>query len=294
MGKAGGPYKLEEFDPLERCRTRSKVATVAEMFRWCDRRLAEAVAAHRRGNWACWSDRYARKIAKDFVGGGAPLGHLVPIFEAPWCVAPEVLAEERVRLAALMDAYLANRKALAIAKWRRELDERAEAGLREAFRFLRQDDDPDREICSKGVGQVLSANCAIWSKLWEVDPKLGKCRVGHEARTAVGGHRVLRVTPSTWRLVSASFPAGTPCPDGLHVRWFRWLSDATLEHLSTLAAAMIASGVWPSSEAAVMVVLIPKAAGGERPIALYRSAVRMIAKAYARQSEDWLGRCSAE
>ena len=57
MDKAGDPYRLEEFDPLERCRTRSKVATVAEMFRWCDRRLAEAVAAHRRGNWACWSDR---------------------------------------------------------------------------------------------------------------------------------------------------------------------------------------------------------------------------------------------
>ena len=104
MDKAGGPYKLQEFDPLERCRTRSKVATVAEMFRWCDRRLAEAVAAHRRGNWACWSDKYARKIAKDFVGGAAPLGHLVPFFEAPWNFAPEALAEERVRLAALMDA----------------------------------------------------------------------------------------------------------------------------------------------------------------------------------------------
>ena len=240
--KAGDPYRLLEFDPLERCRTRCKAATVAEMFRWCDRRLAEAVAAHRRGNWASWSGRYARKVAKDFVGGGAPLGHLVPIFQAPWDCAPELLAEERVRLAALMDTYLANRKALAIAKWRRELDERAEAGLREAFRFLRQDDDPDKEICSKGVGQVLSSNCAVWSKLWEVDPGLGRCRVGDEARTAVEGHQVRRIAASTWRSISASFLAGTSCPDGLHVRWFRWLSDSTLEHLSTLAAAMIARG----------------------------------------------------
>ena len=98
-----------------------------------------------------------------------------------------------------------------MAKWRRELDERAEAGLREAFRFLRQDDDPDREICSMGVGQVLSANCAIWAKLWEVDPRLGTCRVGQEARTAAVGHQVRRVAASTWRLVSASFPAGTSC-----------------------------------------------------------------------------------
>jgi hypothetical protein len=51
---------------------------------------------------------------------------------------------------------------------------------------------------------------------------------------------------------------------------------------------MIASGTWPSTEAAVMVVLIPKATGGERPIALYRSAVRMVAKAYAGQAEHWL------
>ena len=42
-----------------------------------------------------------------------------------------------------------------MTKWRNELNEPAEAGMREAFRYLRQDDDPDRDICSLGVRQVL-------------------------------------------------------------------------------------------------------------------------------------------
>ena len=270
---------------------------MAETFRWCDRRLAEAAAMRQKGCWEGWSDRHSRRIAREFGGDGIPLGHLEAVFANPWNWEAEQLAEERVRLAATMEQYMANRKLLAIAKWRNEVNERAEAGMREAFRYLRQDDDPDRDICNLGVGQVLRANEEIWAKLWDVRPaatdgegvlESGRCTVGHEARSQAGGHRVQRIGAEAWREISASFPTHIPCTDGLHVRWFRWLSDATLEHLSTLAATMVASGVWPASEAAVMVVLIPNATGGERPIALYRSAVRMVAKAYAGQAEQWL------
>ena len=98
------------------------------MFRWCDRRLAEAIAAHGTGNWTGWSAKHARRIAKDFVGQGAPLGHLAQILREPWAHEPGFLAEERVRLTTLMDAYLANRKALAVAKWKQQLDERGGGG----------------------------------------------------------------------------------------------------------------------------------------------------------------------
>ncbi len=103
------------------------------MFRWCDRRLAEAVAIHQQGNWAARSDRHSRRVAREFGCDGIQLGHLVEVFAKPWEVGVEHLAGERVRLAALLEAYLANRK-------------RAEAGMREAFRYLRQDDDLDRAI----------------------------------------------------------------------------------------------------------------------------------------------------
>ena len=89
---------------------------------------------HRQGNWAAWSDRHSWRVAREFGCEGIPLGHLVEVFAKPWDVGIERLAGERVRLAALLEAYLANRKQLAVTKWRNELNERAEAGMREAFR----------------------------------------------------------------------------------------------------------------------------------------------------------------
>ena len=113
------------------------------------------------------------------------------MFAKPWDVGVERLAGERVRLAALLEAYLANRKQLAVTKWHNELNERTEAGMREAFRYLRQDDDPDRAICCMGVGQVLESNRVTWAKNWDLcpdgqeegdTPAAGRCSAGREAR----------------------------------------------------------------------------------------------------------------
>ena len=119
-----------------------------------------------------------------------------------------------MRLAALLEAYLANRKKLAVTKWRNELNERAEAGMREAFRYLRQDDDPDRAICCMGVGQVLEANRVMWAKLWDVgsvghnedvNPAAGRCSAGQEARGQADGHQVKRIDTDTWRVLRRRF-----------------------------------------------------------------------------------------
>ena len=48
----------------------------------------------------------------------------------------------------------------------------------------------------------------------------------------------------------------------------------------------------PPSESIVVTVLIPKAAGGERPIALFRTVGRVLAKAKAWQARGWLRRHS--
>ena len=47
------------------------------------------------------------------------------------------------------------------------------------------------------------------------------------------------------------------------------------------------NGQWPSDEQAVIVALIPKSDGGLRPIALFRTAYRIYAKAHARKVRDW-------
>ncbi len=67
-------------------------------------------------------------------------------------------------------------------------------------------------------------------------------------------------------------------PDGLYVWFFALPLDRLFEHLGRMAAAWAATGVWPSLEEEVLVVLIPKVAGGERPIGLFLSVVWLVAK----------------
>ena len=74
---------------------------------------------HRRGDWTEWTNRHARRLEREFRDG-APLGHLVPVLANPWDWDVVQLAEERVRLAALLEEYLAQRKQLAITKWRND------------------------------------------------------------------------------------------------------------------------------------------------------------------------------
>ena len=93
-GRLGEAYCFQEFDPLDQGRDRGQKPTVAEMFRWCDRRLAEAVAMHQQGNWAAWSDRHSRRVASEFGREGIPLGHLVEVFAKPWEVEVERMVGE--------------------------------------------------------------------------------------------------------------------------------------------------------------------------------------------------------
>ncbi len=76
---------------------------------------------------------------------------------------------------------------------------------------------------------------------------------GRDARVWHEGRRVRTAEPDEWRKVS-------------HVRLFALLSDQLLKHLGRMAAAWVASGIWPSVEEEVVVVLLPKAAGGSGPL----------------------------
>ena len=70
------------------------------------------------------------------------------------------------------------------------------------------------------------------------------------------------------------------------------LSDVLLQHLADQALLWEACCRWPTVESLVHTVLIPKPTGGERPIALFRSAVRVLSKAKAWQANGWLSRNS--
>ena len=63
------------------------------------------------------------------------------------------------------------------------------------------------------------------------------------------------------RSVCHTFSAGTSCPDGLPCRLVGELSDEALGIFGQLIAVFVATGRWPTAEAVVHVVLLPKAAG---------------------------------
>ena len=49
----------------------------------------------------------------------------------------------------------------------------------------------------------------------------------------------------------------------------------------------IEQATWPTNEEAVHIALIPKPTGGERPIGLFRSVVRVVCKAAAWDGLKW-------
>jgi hypothetical protein len=301
------PYTFQDFDPLAEVKARRRQALEgAQLFCWCDRRLAEAISMAKEERWHGWSSRTAVSLAGFLGHSAAPLGRLIEVFRQPWSYGAAYLIHERGIVKEQLQVFLEVSKAEAISRWRKQLNERAEAGTREAFRFLRQADDVNKEVCGAGVAQVLERNAAVWGSLWgcqggpsgaeQQQQRQHTLDTGWtadsgprwQARRAALGCRIEIYGAEVWRALAATFPCTTACPDGLPLRCFRHLSDKLLDYLGILAAGMVASGRWPVSEMVTMVVLIPKAAGGERPIALFRSMVRLIAKAYAQQSEGWL------
>jgi hypothetical protein len=71
-------------------------------------------------------------------------------------------------------------------------------------------------------------------------------------------------------------------------RHFARLSDPSIRRLSALFHIVELMAAWPSSMAQQLTVLIPKAAGGLRPIALFRGIVRLFGKIAARSSRRWM------
>ena len=66
------------------------------------------------------------------------------------------------------------------------------------------------------------------------------------------------------------------------------LSHRLLQELADQVLLWEVSGRWPEAEAAVHTVLIPKATGGERPIGIFRSVTRVLARCKAWQARQWL------
>ena len=97
-----------------------------------------------------------------------------------------------------------------------------------------------------------------------------------------------RLSAQQLREVSRAFRETTAeTYDGTHVCHFCLLSDEGLEVLALLLSAVECSGIWPAPVQPVALPLIPKPAGGHRPIGLFAGIYRLWAKARRPLADEW-------
>ena len=78
------------------------------------------------------------------------------------------------------------------------------------------------------------------------------------------------------RAAALTFPADTGTgADNVSPRAYARLSDALLQELALLLLAMERKSQWAPSLQIVLIVLLPKAGGGRRPIGLMPGIVRL-------------------
>ena len=172
-----------------------------------------------------------------------------------------------------------SRRVKAIKEWRSRISQQAAEGRREAFSYLKQADLPlCDEMEQKGTAQVIRANEELWGLLWmhEQGKKFGKAHEfvsEHTPRATLTAERV--------SFAAKAFSPTTSCTDEIPPKAVALLSDELLGCLADMGNWWIEQAVWPSAEAAVHIALIPKPTGGERPIGLFRSIIRVGCKAAA-------------
>ncbi len=82
---------------------------------------------------------------------GAPVGHPLLVFPEPLFFGEGYLSDERARLRDTVARLQAESKKEAIRARRQKLCDRAANGAKDAFRFVRGDDDPDRSGSGPGL-----------------------------------------------------------------------------------------------------------------------------------------------
>ncbi len=97
-----------------------------------------------------------------------------------------------------------------------------------------------------------------------------------------------RMTPAQMREAAKSFKEATATTfDGFHPRGLECLSDDALATLATMLEAVESSGIWPRQLSMVVAALLPKPAGGYRPIGLAPAVYRLWAKVRKADADAW-------
>ena len=300
---AAQPYTFREFDPFARLKTGcskvkgSELPKASYVVGWALRRVQECNARIHDCRWELVRPRHAAKLLK-WLPAAPQLRELqvVQFIARPWDFPGSKGIELAESCKELLAQLRSEERRLSRSTWQDKLDAAAVAGTKPAFLHLKGADVVGPPTCNTaGTHEVLEQHARTWGGLWQadvVDPREPRAASSREAAWRArfpDDVRCEAIPVAELRASAASFAPGTSCPDGLPAKALTLLSDDTLEVLSRMGAVWEAAGTWPSLEAAAMTVMIPKVTSeGERPITLFRTVVRVMAKAKSWRAAGWL------
>ncbi len=264
----------------------------AETIAWCRRRLIEAAGMAKKKAWENWSAKVgvqakakAKKYGRQCISEEAEQA-----LQAPWEWPAETLTSLAEVTGKVGEEFRRQLRTTRLKEWKEKMADSIAAGTKEAFAFIKADDVVCHEVRSKGIRQVIEDNTRVWGPLWEHHDAGEVCK---EARRFAKGSQLAGWCgwqPEHVREAAKSFRAGTSCTDGVPVRMYGMLSDGALEAFARQVDFWVSSAVWPSVESKVHTVLLPKPTGGERPIALFRTAVRLACKLISSSTATWMAK----
>ncbi len=157
---------------------------------------------------------------------------------------------------------------------------------------------PDRLIWTSGgqsaapcdvVEEDFGAWEAVWSRLDDVSTAPWRT-----ARLPVEGSPLPPLTPAAIRKASTSIGITGIGIDNLGPWHFSWLSDILLWRICTFLQELERVGLWPENLLEALIHLIPKPAGGRRPIGVLTSLLRVWERARRPVVLDWRETCSRQ
>ena len=176
-----------------------------------------------------------------------------------------------------MEARAATARFTAWTQWAKSAV--SESGGKAAFRWIREPAPwaqatvkPDGGL--RGQQEEVEARARAWHDLWTDSEGLGAVQWGE-----LGGCHDLMPAVEDVRQCAATFKGDTALGvDSLSPRHIGLLSDMAIQALIRLWMTVVDSGCIPKQLAALIVVMLPKPVGGERPIALFPGALRLLTR----------------
>ena len=213
--------------------------------------------------------------------------------------AIQLLTHARAMLDSLLQAKDEERKSKREASWEAWKARHRKAGGHGGALYSyikRVEDTPDlvtRCLGSRDASPqaIVDADFTTWSALWSKLASFAEApwRACSESRDVdilpPLRHKDLRAAASSFKVHTAS---GV---DALLPSHFTWLSDELLDSVGLLFESIESCGKWPAQVATSVVHLIPKTAGGRRPIGLLASFVRLWERARRPIMKEWSASC---